>query len=275
MIKVSLIVATFGRLAELVKLLDSLLLSEYKNFEIIIVDQNEEGFLSGLIDRYSSLDIKKVWSEKGLSKARNVGMSVADGDILGFPDDDCWFFPNTLSEIVLSFDKSGYDFLSVTIVDERNNKYHSEQGDAFQEVNLRNLFKNVLSASLYIRKNCIIEFDESLGLGANSIFQSGEESDFVARLVSMGNRGLFHPDIFIGHPQKNMELSDQYILRSYSYALGFGRTLRKNKFSFFLKIKYLIRPSIAFLLFIYSPQKRSYYRNIFMGRLRGFLSSAR
>ena len=87
----SLIMATLGRFDEIRIFLDSIDLQNYTDFELIIVDQNEENILGDIILPYK----KKFYinhiriKEKGLSLARNVGIKYAKGDIIAFPDDDC------------------------------------------------------------------------------------------------------------------------------------------------------------------------------------------
>ena len=63
----------------------------HKNFEVVIVDQNPEGFLDEVVSKYqTALTIKYVRTDpRGVSHARNLGMVHAEGDVVAFPDDDC------------------------------------------------------------------------------------------------------------------------------------------------------------------------------------------
>ena len=103
--KISLVTATLGRVDEINILLDSLVKQTYKNFELIIVDQNEHYKVQNIVDRYTNiLNIKYIRSStKGLSYNRNVGIKECSGDIIGFPDDDCYYSDNLLEEIVYTF----------------------------------------------------------------------------------------------------------------------------------------------------------------------------
>ena len=58
--------------------------------------------LCGLGDRVA---IRHLRSSPGLSHARNVGLAAATGEVLAFPDDDCWYSPDLLrrGEVVLSW----------------------------------------------------------------------------------------------------------------------------------------------------------------------------
>src|SRR5271166_2242893 len=95
----SLIIATLGRVTELDRLLASLDRQTYKDFEVIVVDQNLDDRLLPLLREHKRLSIHRLRSSAGLSRARNAGMRAAKGDIFCFPDDDCWY-PDQLLAIV-------------------------------------------------------------------------------------------------------------------------------------------------------------------------------
>src|SRR5262249_37414490 len=102
----SLIVCTIGRTDVLTRLLDSLACQRLKAFEIIIVDQNPEGFLDPIIEPFKAqLAIRHVRTDKGLSRARNVGIRLSSGDYLSFPDDDCWYGPDVLACVARQFEE--------------------------------------------------------------------------------------------------------------------------------------------------------------------------
>lgn len=84
--KFSLITATYGRTAEVRMLLESLTRQTYKDFELILVDQNPHFELRDLTEEYASrIDIRYVRSEvKGLSYNRNIGLDLCQGAGGGF-----------------------------------------------------------------------------------------------------------------------------------------------------------------------------------------------
>ncbi|HBF4089696.1 TPA: glycosyltransferase family 2 protein, partial [Clostridioides difficile] len=86
---ISLIMPTLNRYDDIYLLMDSLENQTYKNFELIVVDQNDNSKVKEIVDKYiDKLDIKYIKSsKKGLSYNRNVGIDNAVGQIIGFPDD--------------------------------------------------------------------------------------------------------------------------------------------------------------------------------------------
>ncbi|MCB1543045.1 MAG: glycosyltransferase family 2 protein, partial [Rhodoblastus sp.] len=103
--RLSLLCCTVGRTDKLDRLLASLARQTFRDFELVVVDQNEPGALDPVLAPYlERLDIRHVRSERGLSRARNVGLSHCRAKIVAFPDDDCWY-PDALAEqIVALFD---------------------------------------------------------------------------------------------------------------------------------------------------------------------------
>ena len=90
---ISLITATYGRTEEVRTLLGSLARQSYKDFEFILVDQNPHFILREMVAEYASrLTIQYIRSEaKGLSLNRNIGLDYSRGEIVAFPDDDCFY----------------------------------------------------------------------------------------------------------------------------------------------------------------------------------------
>src|SRR5574340_342784 len=92
----SLVLATVGRTAELERFLDALERQTCPDFELLVIDQNPDDRLRPILNRHRGrFEIKHTRSATGLSRARNVGLRLARGEIVAFPDDDCWY-PTTL-----------------------------------------------------------------------------------------------------------------------------------------------------------------------------------
>lgn len=97
--RISLVLATVGRTDELSVALDSIALQSEHPAEVIVVDQNGDDRLVPIVQRAreQGLVIHHLHSQPpALSRARNVGLNAAVGDVVAFPDDDCWYEPTTL-----------------------------------------------------------------------------------------------------------------------------------------------------------------------------------
>jgi len=113
--KISLVMPTINVTTELDLFLKSLKAQTYKDFELIVVDQNEGNEVFEIVKDYEEeFKIKYVRSdERGLSLNRNRGLILMKGEIVGFPDDDCEYQPDTIEKVVSFFEKKKEFFSKV------------------------------------------------------------------------------------------------------------------------------------------------------------------
>ena len=79
--KISLILATLGRDWEVGVFLKSLNAQTYKDFELVVIDQNKDGKIDAILQAYQdSLTIKHVKVNfTGNARARDYGIGLALG----------------------------------------------------------------------------------------------------------------------------------------------------------------------------------------------------
>lgn len=100
---VSVIIPTFNRGWILKEAIDSVLVQEFKDFELIVVDDGSTDNTQDILDLYKG-DILAVRQEnKGVSAARNTGLGLASGNLISFLDSDDLWLPKKLSEQVAFF----------------------------------------------------------------------------------------------------------------------------------------------------------------------------
>jgi glycosyltransferase involved in cell wall biosynthesis len=235
----SLIVATIKRVRELAGLLDSLAAQEGPDFELIVVDQNDDDRLEPTLQSWAAqMTELHAWftpsehlihlrSAPGLSRARNVGLLRSKGEILAFPDDDCWY-PFGLLEWVSSWfaGNATYGFLCVGSRNQTGgisgNRLRTDRCD----LDPLNIFRGSVSYSIFLDRTTDqpVAFDESLGVGSSTPFGSGEDTDLLLGLMERGVRGRFDRERFVGHPSKG-HLNPS---RGLQYGLGWGRVLWKH-----------------------------------------------
>ncbi len=255
-VKFSLVVCTLGRYNELERLFDSFAKQTYSNFEVILVDQNNEGFFDDIVEKYSEeFLLKHIRSEKGLSKSRNVGLKHVKGDIIAFPDDDCWYPEGLLKKVAFFFEEnSAIDGITSVTKDKEGNESVQNYSNKEGLISTKDVWFKGNSTTIFIKASKIKKlnywFDENLGVGAGTKWGGCEETDFLIRLINKGANILYKPDFFVFHPQLAITNKEKYILRNKSYSLGTGYTLRKNDFSIFFIIYFLIRPILGWGLSI-------------------------
>lgn len=222
---ISLVVCTLGRFEPLERLLGSLERQTNRKFEVIVVDQNPDGFLDAALSRHPGLPIVHMRSPKGLSRARNVGLTRCSGAIIGFPDDDCWYDPDVLKKVETLFAaRPDMAFMSGRTVDAEGAVSLNRYPDESAPIDRSNIFAATNSNAIFVRSDVARDvrgFDETLGVGAATPFQAGEETDFLLRCLACGHKGLYEPGLVVRHDQVTDSLQ-----RLRAYSAGFGRVAR-------------------------------------------------
>jgi len=100
---VSVIIPTYNRAWTLKKAIESVLEQDYKNFELIVVDDGSTDDTEALVSEYAKA-VKFVQQPNlGVSAARNRGISIASGALITFLDSDDYWEPQKLSAQVEFF----------------------------------------------------------------------------------------------------------------------------------------------------------------------------
>jgi glycosyltransferase involved in cell wall biosynthesis len=255
----SLIMATYGREQEIEEFLKSVEESKFnlKKLQIIIVDQNDTINLKTIIDKYKDiLDIYHIKSNvKGLSSNRNIGIDIAKGKYVAFPDDDCKFLKETLNIIEKEFSNHiQYNLLLGRIVDENNNDSIRKWPKQSVKINKLNFFTKYSSITMFYKASFFKEhkFNENLGVGSK--YGSCEDTDIVYRYLKTGN-ALYLPTIKMYHPDQSQENTNPQ--KIYNYGLGFGAFCRMNfdLFIFLLFVQVIGYHFLNFLQGIFSKNR--------------------
>jgi glycosyltransferase involved in cell wall biosynthesis len=230
----SLVVATKDRTGELARLIASLDGQTRGDYELIIVDQNGDDRVIPILEQSANQDrIHRIRSSPGVSRARNAGMELAQGKVIAFPDDDCWYPPNTLDAVSDWFNANrSYDILTLNSLDENGARSCNRWFQDSCDLNLLNVYRTSVGYSIFIRADGIartVRYDEEIGPGANTPYLGGEDSDFVLMAMKKGARGRFEAKWHIGHPLKDIRNASVSRDRAYIYGLGMGFVQRKHR----------------------------------------------
>ena len=228
----SLIVATLSRTSELETLFNSLTQQEFSDYELIVVDQNEDDRVRSLIDEFATvLPLVRITSPRGSSRARNAGLAVASGEIIAFPDDDCWYSAGLLRNLDQWFRAHPeYCILAVGAVDEDGIPSGNRWVQAACDLHPINIFRTTFCSSLFLRRETLTEtaFDEGIGPGSLKGFHCGDETDLILHILGRGFRGRFDRTWHIGHPRRDMLSHSVSNQRAVTYGSGMGHVLRKH-----------------------------------------------
>ncbi len=101
--KISIIVPVYNTENYLRKCIDSVIKQEYKDWELILVDDGSTDISGKICDEYAAKDQRILVEHKnntGVSDTRNHGIDASKGDWIFFLDSDDELFPNSLSSMM-------------------------------------------------------------------------------------------------------------------------------------------------------------------------------
>jgi len=108
--KVSIIIPTYNRARFLKEAIESVFNQTYLDYELIVVDDGSEDNTKQIITRYKDRLTYTDIPHQGVSKARNTGINLAQGEFICFLDSDDLWLPKKL-EAQMDFFNSHPDAL--------------------------------------------------------------------------------------------------------------------------------------------------------------------
>lgn len=149
--KISIIIPVLNSEKTILGCLESILKQDYKNFEVIVVDNNSSDNTKKIIEEFEKIDgrIKYFFEEKkGRGSARNNGINHASGDIIAMTDSDC-IVPNNWISII-----------SKDIIDKKEDIIMGSENFIIENYWSRNIQKaNHFFREQYLDKNYTDQFD--------------------------------------------------------------------------------------------------------------------
>jgi len=214
---VSVLIATRNRVHALSRCLESVLIQDYSNFEILIHDDFSEQDISTLIgDRFPDARIRWLRSEKrlGVTGARNRLIQEAKGSILVTIDDDAVLSGSqSISRVVDHLQNmSQVGILAFKII-----TFKGDSSELWLPFSRRalcrqpDLFNQRKFVSYYVGTGHAIrrEVFERSGLYQDDFVFYGEEVDLSYRAIESGFAILYVPDVIVHHFPEPSVLGNQ------------------------------------------------------------------
>lgn len=265
---VSVIVTALNEADYISHTIESLLNQDYRNYEILIVDNGSKDGTADIVKQYPAVRLIEI-KEHNISKGRNAGIKSAMGEIVAFTDADMTVKKDWLKNLIRHYSDG-----RITGVGGPTYLYPKET-----------IFQKAISAHPYVghrhKREKITSTDFSLFSSGNASYRKDvlsavggfDENMWVLEDLELNNRVLksgrilkFTPDAIAYHfPRKNIA---DYMRQHYNYGFGWA-VMHKNDIST-LKLKprsiippilvcfFFILPAVAFFLvgnFIFSSEK--------------------
>lgn len=146
---ISVVIPVFNVAEYLPRCIDSIINQTYKQLEIILIDDGSTDNSPEICDSYVQKDKRiKLLSKKngGQGSARNLGISVCNGDFVTFVDSDDWLVSDIYAHCVDIITKNSPDIISFNCI-ETNGKTQIDEESNFK---LESVYKDeILNDYLY------------------------------------------------------------------------------------------------------------------------------
>jgi len=223
-LKVSVVIPTYNRLEFLKQAIDSLLNQSHPPDEIIVVDDGSSDgtkeYLKKISKKYKIIKYYYFTKNCGPSKARNLGIKNATGDIICFFDDDQIAHKNWIKEIVKTF---------------KENRDIGGVGGKLIELEPNNMVEK------YLKLNFNINYSRDLPyLGGNIAFlrhvllkvggfddrlKTGEDVDLSFRIYLRNYKIIYNDNMIVYH--KSLCNFVKLIRKGYNLGIGWSNLNRK------------------------------------------------
>ncbi|WAC59874.1 glycosyltransferase family 2 protein [Brevundimonas sp. SL130] len=278
-LSISLVVATMNRPTQLEHLFQTLERQTVRADQIFVVDQSRDDLTRDVVERYATrLPLTYFHREaRGLSCARNVVHDLISGDIVAFPDDDCWYPDDTIARAVAEFEKDAdLGVFTGASMSEAGVPSQGRWGTERVVVDKRSVWTSQTSYTTYYRTSVFKPlggFDETLGVGGSTPWGAGEETDLLLRALATGARAVYDPTFRVFHPEPLAVYDEGAYSRGRKYNRGVGRVLRLHRFPPWFVGYMVARPAVGIGVAMLKGQlPLAKYRTITaVNRLRGFM----
>ncbi|WP_083397129.1 glycosyltransferase family 2 protein [Plantibacter sp. MMLR14_011] len=223
-VRISVAISTLGR-PSIGSLLESLVAQKHQPFEVAIADQGPQGFVQSAARPYMSLlQIHIVPSSRGVSIGRNAAAgALSDCDAIFFTDDDCTLTPDVLALGAEEFER-GTDVMTGRVLSSLGERGQPSVARR-QILNRTNVWPMSLEANMLFSASSFRRlngFVESLGVGTNTPWQSGEGTEVLIRAIDSGMIVVHDPNVLVVEDAEPVDLR-QLSRKTRQYARGTGR----------------------------------------------------
>lgn len=263
--KVSVIISTYTkeRFEDVVRCIDSLKKQSRRPYEIILVLDPLDDLISFYMENLDFENVKIVVSDGfGLSKARNKGISVAEGDIIAFIDDDAWADEMWLKNLTRNFSDEDVWVVGgkiVPVFDVGRPRWLTEELDWIVGCTYKGMpevkaeVRNPIGANMSFRREAF----EIAGLFRTEVGRYGkkllgsEETEFSMRLKNLKQdvKIIYDPSAVVYHRVSVERANIKYAVRR-AYYEGYSKAILSKEFKLGSESKYLL-----FLLKTAIPEK--------------------
>jgi GT2 family glycosyltransferase len=223
-VDVSVVVPTIGRPRQLAACLESIAEGDRRPAEVVVVDQSGGHEVAAVVERFTGVGARVVPSaQRGVARARNLGLREAAHDVVLMTDDDCTV-DRTWTRTARELMEPGMPLiLSGRVL---------SHGDRRNVTSIRDMaeardYTGTLDYWLLYTNNAVMSRSAVLELGGfDEDFETAEDNDLCYRWLKSGRRLRYEPRLTVWHHdwRTGEEMMGVYV----AYGRGAGRFYAKH-----------------------------------------------
>jgi hypothetical protein len=241
-VQIGLAVSTVGR-PSLAALLTSVAQSTMPPSAVAIADHTPHGDLR--VEGEYPFRVVVVPSSGGAGRGQNDAVAALSRcDVVGFPNDNNLYVPNTLEQVAVSFGGPNPPAAVAGTLLQAGVPHTRMPRDA-RALNRRTVWKAVEPA-MFIQTEVFARLGglrDDLGTGAASPWQSGGGTDLLLRLMAGGGTVESRPGIVVlGRDEKKGLPPDAMVAKHRAYGRGTGFVYRTHHYPASARVRLLVAP---------------------------------
>ncbi len=281
---VSVIVATYKRDEILFRALNSLATQTYKNFEIILVDDNANDEWNSKVSEltkkfksdYPEIALKYIVNKtnQGSAKTRNIGIDASTGEFITFLDDDDIYLPENIEKQIENMLSTNADFgisdLDMFYDDETVCEKRTR--DFIKSTEKEELIKYHLMHHLAGTDTMIFKKDYLLKIGGFDPIDVGDEFYLMFKAIENGGKFTYLKGCFVKayvhKGEGGLSSGDGKIdgeNRLHEFKKQYFEHLSKNE------IKYIVTRHYSVIAF--AELRRKHFPAFFQNAIKAFFTS--
>jgi glycosyltransferase involved in cell wall biosynthesis len=238
--KASVVIPVFNCRGTIAKCINSLTVLEHPSFEVIIVDDGSTDGTAEICEAFPRIRVIKL-DRGGPSRARNVGISQARGELIAFTDGDCIVDRRWLTEL-----EKGFDRPEVAGVggDQKSPQDETKMGRRIQEfLKLIGFMTDYIKTASVMREtehnpSCNVMYRKSVveevGGFDEELFPS-EDVELDLKIRRRGYALLYNPAAFVGHYRPGNYRDFASMMRRY----GASQRYLVSRYGFFRRLHFV------------------------------------
>ncbi len=247
---ISIIIPTYNHAKFLGKALKSVINQTYKNWEVIIIDNESKDETFEVINNFKNEKIKyfKIFNNGVIAKSRNLGIKEAKGEWIAFLDSDDWWLEDKLETCVNNMSKN-VDFIYHAYEYNHNPRFFGKK----KIIKGRHLTKPILNdllittikkgspicnSSVVVRKEILNKIG---GLNEDKILVGSDDYNTWLRIANISDQFLYINKVlccYLVHgnntSNKDMSIPQRLAVNDFIYLLN-----EEQKINLEVKLKYI------------------------------------